>query len=290
MSEKTGISWTDSAFNPWIGCSKISAGCTNCYAERDNKHYNWVEGGWGPAGHRKLTSFANWKKPIAWDIASKIAGVRHKVFCASLGDVFEDRPELVLWRSDLFDLIEATTNLDWLLLTKRPENVISMFDRHFGNYGEDGVIIPDNVWMGVTAENQEMANKRIPLLLNIPTSIRFVSIEPMLEAVDLKHVEGDHVYFDVLEDVLERSRFDFDGDGFGLAAPMHNGINWIICGGESGPNSRPMDISWARKLHYQCENAHIPFFFKQVGGNKRIDGHWGGDLLDGKQYHEFPKN
>jgi protein gp37 len=264
MGKKTGISWCDHTFNPWIGCTKVSAGCANCYAERDNNLHKWVHG-WGEDGERRKTSAANWKKPLAWNRAAKLAGIRRKVFCASLADVFEDRPELVTWRNELFDLIEDTPDLDWLLLTKRPENVLAMFDNHFGNYGEDGVIIPDNVWMGTTAENQEMADKRIPFLFDIPASTKFISAEPLLEKIDiLQYLNGFY-------------------------STTANGIDWVIAGGESGPSARPMERIWAIDLLDQCETAGTPFFFKQHGGTKRIDGHWGGDLLAGVQYHEFPE-
>ena len=252
MGETTGISWTDHTFNPWIGCSKVSAGCTNCYAERENNLYKWTDQ-WGDKGTRRRTSEANWKKPLAWDMAAARDGVRRKVFCASLADVFEDKPDLFDWREELFVLVEETENLDWLILTKRPENVIKW-------YGAEGVYpdeVRQNVWLGVTAENQEMADKRIPLLLDIPAKIRFVSVEPMIGNINF-------------------TKYDRIPD-------------WIICGGESGPNARPMDLDWARNLRHQCEVTYAPFFFKQVGGTKRIDGHWGGDLLDGVRYQEFPK-
>jgi protein gp37 len=261
MGEKTGISWTDHTFNPWIGCAKVSAGCTNCYAERENRLFNWVEGGWGPSGHRRKTSTDNWKKPKMWNKGAKKYGVRRKVFCASLSDVFEDRPELEQWRGELWSLIVNTPDLNWLLLTKRPENVLRMCPHQI--MGEREEWIPPNVWIGATCENQEMYNQRLPVLLDIPARIKFISVEPMLGMIDLGEPN--------------------------CRTYAQDRINWVICGGESGPSARPMNIEWARNLRNQCQDAKVPFFFKQVGGNKRIDGHWGGDLLDGVQYHEFPE-
>lgn len=283
MGEKTEISWCNHTFNPWIGCSKVSAGCQNCYAERQNNFYHWVDNGWGVNGHRKRTNTEYWKKPLAWNEAARLANVRRKVFCGSLCDVFEDRPELDAWRTDLFDLIGDTENLDWLLLTKRPENILQWY----GNDIAEDEIRP-NMWLGVTCENQEMVNERIPLLINIPAHVHFVSVEPMLEKIDLHHIQGNYVVYDV----IGKGRFDYGNDGFGVAAPMSSGISWVICGGESGPGCRPMDLDWARDLRNQCRNADVPFFFKQVGGTKRIGGiggHWGGDLLDGREYKEFPQ-
>jgi protein gp37 len=258
MGEKTGISWCDHTFNSWIGCAKVSPGCANCYAERDNNRYGWVDG-WGLNGERRKTSISNWKKPLAWNRAAKLAGVRRKVFCASLADVFEDRQELIEWREDLFNLIEQTEYLDWLLLTKRPENIIKWYG--ISNYPDE---IRDNVWIGVTAENQEMADKRIPLLLEIPARVRFISCEPLLSVINID-------------------------DAWPWDKPFKDGIHWIIAGGESGSNDRPMNLEWARSLRDQCKDSGTPYFFKQVGGTRRIAGHWGGDLLDGVQHHEFPK-
>jgi protein gp37 len=290
MGEHTGISWCDHTFNPWIGCTKVSDGCTNCYAERENIHYQWVNE-WGVNGNRQRTSVANWRNPIKWNKGLicencgvwqyrnklSIAEGRHgycafcnkfgqfhrpRVFCASLSDVFEDRPELVQWRCDLWNLIGETPNLDWLILTKRPENVIPMWLS--GLYRN--MRLPINIWLGITAENQEMAEKRIPEFLKIPVGIRFLSIEPMLGPIDLMKA------------------FTFPERNYG-----ERPIEWIICGGESGQNARPLNMDWVKQLQCDCKLYEIPFFFKQVGGIKRINGHWGGELLNGIKYQEFPK-
>ena len=125
MAEHTEIAWCDSTFNPWIGCQKVSPGCDHCYAEAlmDHRHHR-VE--WGPHGERKRTSEANWKLPLRWSKKARASGTRPRVFCASLADVFDNQVP-IQWRTDLFDLIARTSELDWLLLTKRPENLARMF-------------------------------------------------------------------------------------------------------------------------------------------------------------------
>lgn len=218
--DETKIEWCDSTFNPWIGCSKVSAGCAHCYAETlMDKRYGRVQ--WGDAGTRSRTSAAYWRKPFAWNRKS-VGERRRRVFCASLADVFEDRTELIGWRGDLFNLIRATPALDWLLLTKRPENVLRMAEE-----------LPANIWIGTSVENQQAADQRIPKLMRIPASVRFVSAEPLLGPIDL-------------------SGFEQKPD-------------WVIVGGESGPNARAMNPGWARLLHRQCRKFDIAFFFKQWG-------------------------
>src|ERR1051326_4190826 len=121
MGQDSKIEWTDHTFNPWTGCTKVSPACANCYAEAWAKRTNIVK--WGPNAERRRTSESNWRQPLIWDCDAAKAGERKRVFCASLADVFEDRPELEPWRRDLMRLILSTHNLDWLLLTKRPENI-----------------------------------------------------------------------------------------------------------------------------------------------------------------------
>jgi protein gp37 len=196
---KTTIEWTASVnpdgtttpgytFNPWIGCAKVSPGCANCYAETlMDKRMGRVQ--WGVNGTRVHTSDSNWKKPYQWNRKAQEEGVRKRIFCASLADVFEDRPELVPWRADLFAMIDATPNLDWLLLTKRPENIKRLWP--FGWYEDKGGPFTwPNVWIGTSVENQEQADKRIPHLLSIPASVRFLSMEPLLGPVDLSPYLG----------------------------------------------------------------------------------------------------
>src|ERR1700742_1244127 len=145
MGEITGIEWTDHTFNPWIGCQKVSPGCDNCYAEAMmDKRYGKVQ--WGPHGERKRTSEANGRKPLQWNKAAKAAGKRPRVFCASLADVFDNQVDQS-WRIDLFALIRECKKLDWLVLTKRPENMEKMLPSDW----REGY---SNVWLGTTAEDQ----------------------------------------------------------------------------------------------------------------------------------------
>jgi protein gp37 len=261
---ETSIEWCDYTFNPVEGCQRVSPGCVNCYAERKNK---WLHGGenWGPNSPRLKRSEAYWRQPLKWDLAAKDeqdgANVenghpparRRKVFCASVADVFEDHPEWVEPRQHLFELIRHTPHLDWLLLTKRPENIMRLWPRHDhalgalpfpGDMPPPGPTHWPNVWLGTTAEDRERL-ARLDDLRRVPAEVRFVSFEPLLEN---------------LGDVNMR------------------GIHWAICGGESGPGARQFDVEWARSLRDQCRNAGVAFFFKQLGARTRMATD-GGDPL-----------
>ena len=195
MGATSKIQWTTHTFNPWRGCTKISEGCKFCYAEAMSKRNPGVLGTWGDQGTRVIASEAKWREPIRWDEAAELALERPRVFCASLADVWEHRAELNEPRSRLFGLIDATPNLDWLLLTKRPENHWSYTVRSYDPenkmyWGQTkrtriGIVRP-NVWNGTTCEDQENAERRIDNLIRIPSLIRFLSIEPMLGPVDLR--------------------------------------------------------------------------------------------------------
>ena len=244
MAENSAIEWTEHTFNPWIGCQKVSPGCDHCYAETwDARGLQQRESRWGPQAVRTRTSAAYWRKPLAWDRAAAAEGKRALVFCASLADVFDNHASIRLeWRHDLWKLIAATPHLDWLLLTKRPQNVPKIVSGWMGPHSW-----PSNVWIGTTVENQTEADRRIPHLLAIPARIRFLSVEPMLGPVDLERVWMDRV----------QHRF---GDSANLP-----GLSWVICGGESGPGARPMHPARARSLRDQCNAAGVPFLFKQWG-------------------------
>ena len=248
MAENTAISWTDHTFNPWIGCTKVSPACDHCYAEAWDKRYGGDR--WKPGAERAITSPANWKKPRKWNAAAERAGVRHKVFCASLADVFDNKvPEF--WRGMLWDLIRETPALDWLLLTKRPQNIEKMLPQHWG-------IGWPNVWLGTTVENQTEAERRIPALLSIPARVRFLSCEPLLGPVDLRSIGDWNTVFDPL---LGERRFDGVGPFFPDGARIH----WVIAGGESGPGARPSHPDWFRALRDQCADTGTAFHFKQWG-------------------------
>jgi protein gp37 len=239
MGMNSAIEWTHHTFNPWRGCSKVSPGCDNCYAERASKRNPKVLGIWGDDGQRVVAAEAYWKQPIKWDAAAKLAGERHRVFCASLADWLELRPELVMPRRALLDLIRTSPNLDFLLLTKRLENWRQALELSCTKPGDLTEWInqwlhgnaPENVWMGTSVENAQVL-PRVTELMHVPARVRFLSVEPMIGP--LKNIN------------LSR-------------------IDWVICGGESGPDARPMHPDWARDLRDQCVTSKVAFFFKQWG-------------------------
>ena len=241
MAENSKIEWTDHTFNPWVGCTKVSPACDHCYAEGWAKRTGQA-GLW--SGERRRTSTANWKQPIKWDTAAAVEGVRRKVFCASLADVFDNQAEPE-WRADLWRLIEVTPNLDWLLLTKRPQNIAKMLPANWG----DGY---PNVWLGTTVENQEEAERRIPHLLANPAQVHFLSCEPLLGPLDLK----GWIYA------------GWEG-GIRNARPARH-IKWVIAGGESGPGARELDPEWPESLLDQCQRSGASaFFMKQMSGVRK---------------------
>lgn len=246
MAENSAIEWTHHTFNPWIGCTKVSPACDHCYAEAWDKRY---EGGthWGAKAERRRTK--TWGMPIKWNKQAADAGMRLRVFCASLADVFDNQvPEE--WRSDLWDLIRKTPNLDWLLLTKRPQNILKMLP---GDWG----LGYDNVWMGTTVENQIEADRRIPYLVRVPAAVRFLSMEPLLGPVEL----GDHLY----------------------------AIDWVITGGESGPEYRKGDANWFRGLRDECSAMGVAFLFKQWEGKTTAEIKKLGRELDGVVWNGYPR-
>jgi protein gp37 len=250
MVENSNIEWTDHSFNPWIGCTKVSAACENCYAEKFDARFGHS---WGPHVRRR-TSAANWRKPLAWNKAAQATGKRTRVFCASLADVFDnDRSITSGWRGDLWHLIHRTPHLDWMLLTKRPQNIARFLrPEEYGDLPAWGDGWP-NVWLGTTVENQTEADRRIPHLLAVPAAVRFLSCEPLLGPVDLTCLHIDGLWFDALAGVMERH------------GPISDGLDLVICGGESGSGARPMHPDWARHLRDQCIKAGVAFHFKQWG-------------------------
>lgn len=262
MAEKTKIEWTDNTFSPWIGCAKISEGCANCYAEADfGKRKKFAT--WGEGQPRRLTSEANWKKPLTWDRKCAKEGTRLKVFAGSLCDIGD--PEVPQgWFDRLLNIVTNTPNLDWLLLTKRPatlkEKLESFGDRYLPNIlpGCDAAfgLMPwplPNVWVGVSVENQKAADERIPILIDIPAAGRFISAEPLLGPVNIEtYLLSDYDKAAHNHQMTGNERCD-------------NKINWVICGGESGPNARPCHPDWVRSLRDQCEWWPTAFMLKQWG-------------------------
>lgn len=247
MGENSGIEWTTHTFNPWIGCTAVSPACDHCYAETLATTRLGV--GWGPHAERRRTKPSTWNQPLAWNRKAEREGRRDRVFCASLADVFDNQvPEQ--WRADLWEMIAATPHLDWLLLTKRPQNIGKMLPPAWkGGW--------PNVWLGTTVENQAEADRRIPHLLAAPAAKRFLSMEPLLGRVDLNRIShGAEMWTDAL------SGLAYYGPG---SAPIRTRIDWVIAGGESGPKARPSHPDWFRSLRGQCQAAGTAFFFKQWG-------------------------
>lgn len=230
MAKNSSIEWTHHTFNPWWGCSKVSPACENCYAETWAKRVG--QSLWGEKAERRFFGEKHWADPIRWNQEAGQSRSRERVFCASMADVFEKRSELDDVRTRLWKLIETTPWLDWLLLTKRPENVLKMTP--WSNW-------PGNIWLGTTVENQKYADSRIPFLMEAPARTRFLSCEPLLGNVDLTRWVN----------------------GFG--------IHWVIAGGESGSNARPMNPDWVRSLRDQCQAHGIAFHFKQWGHWAPVD-------------------
>lgn len=289
MAENSTIEWTHHTFNPWIGCQKVGPGCNHCYAEAwDARGLQQREGRWGAHAARTRTSPANWRKPLAWDKAAKSAGERHRVFCASLADVFDTHPSILPeWRADLWDLIRATPNLNWMMLTKRPGNITKMLPEDWGRGYP-------NVWLGCTVVNQGEADRDVPKLLAVPAAVRFLSMEPLLGPVDLNHIRLPHGSGRTWIDALQP---------WWVTPDTRTRLELVIVGGESGPGARPMHPDWARSLRDQCNAAGVAFHFKQWG-----EYSWGvrheppqateyplkvgkaraGRLLDGRTWDEMP--
>lgn len=258
MAETTNIEWADSTANLWIGCTKLSPGCDNCYAEADwDKRKHRVT--WGPHGDRSFCQ-------SGWDLILKMnrraanndgvdpdLGRKRRIFVNSLSDVFDNHRSIV-WREPAFQLFEACRDVILILVTKRPENVIRFVPEHWlipGGW-------PAHVWLLTSAEDQERYEHRWPILRDIPgPAVKGLSCEPLLGPI-------------VLRDLLH--------------------LDWCIVGGESGRNARPMHPDWALHLRDQCRSAGVSFLFKQwgewVGGTH--DGAALGDRVSFPDWGEVP--
>ena len=243
MAKQTGIAWCKSTFNPWIGCQKTGPGCDNCYAEAlDARRIFQGEIHFGPRAPRLRTSDSNWNQVRRWNRQAQDAEFAGQkgfwpVFCASLADIFDNEVD-PSWRADFWALVKECSNLTFLVLTKRIGNAAKMLPADWG----DGY---PNVWIGATVVNQDEADRDIPRLLALPAAKRFLSMEPLLGSVDL-----------VTQGWLEKT------DCMGAPKP---GLDWVIAGGESTDEARPMHPVWAESLHQQCGMAGVPFLFKQWG-------------------------
>ncbi len=309
MSDTTKIEWADSTFNPWIGCTKVSTevsgggGCDHCYAERDTPvrvlRGKGIET-WGTGAPRQRTSAEYWKQPLRWNerpffecaecstecnwrgecdagacpsCGGHVVSARRRVFCASLADVFDNEVDPA-WRADLFALVDATPNIDWLLLTKRIGNAHRMIaealaiivGRH--HTGSIGTWPWPHVWLGATVVNQAEADRDVPKLLRTAAACRFLSIEPMLGEIDLlravscEHCQGFGFHHHGPDEIGCSACEGHQASPIDLA---ESGLDWVIAGGESGHGARPADPQWFRSLRDQCAAAGVPFLFKQWG-------------------------
>lgn len=207
----------------------MSPACKHCYAEAWSRRLGMDL--WSKGAPRRVMSDAYWRQPLAWDQAAGRSQRRDRVFCASMADVFEHRDDLRATRQRLWDLIASTPNLDWLLLTKRPQHIAELVP--WGNQW------PNNVWLGTTVETQRWAEKRLPQLLQHPAAVLFLSCEPLLGPVDLSPWLSP--------------------------GKCPHSVDWVIVGGESGHGARAMNPQWARSLRDQCAAHGVAYHFKQWG-------------------------
>lgn len=291
---KSNIEWTDLVWNPVTGCNKVSAGCKFCYAKtvHDSRHKAFKAGKlqhliqYSVPFETVMLHPGRLQYPLKWKKPSK-------VFVNSMSDLFHEEIPFEFINA-VFSVMADCDQHTYQVLTKRPQRVIEFYNWKYNLFG-----VPwrasDNVWIGVSVEDQATANERIPLLLQVPAAVRFLSCEPLLGEIDLIESLG---FFSKVE---YRTICDC--------------IQWVIVGGESGPGARPMNPDWARLLRDLCQAAGVPFFFKQWGEwketdqftdednlfitkqNLQQDGQLyfkvgkksAGNLLDGKQYLQFPK-
>lgn len=289
MAANTKIEWCDHTFSPWEGCSKVSPGCAHCYAATYARRFGIK---WGPGTPRPMTK--SWDLPRRWNRKAERAYVaaahstppgqpirlrRPTVFPSRMDWLDEDVPAETL--AAFLGLVTETPYLNWLLLTKRPENFLSLLRLAAGELGVAGErgdkgasdawgmvfdwikgTPPANVWVGTSVEDQIRADERIPHLLRIPAVGRFLSVEPLLGPVDLQMMRsgGELGEGEPWMDCLRGRVFDSQGDGTNTES-----IHWVIIGGESGPGSRSCNVAWIRSLVIQCLTAGVPGFVKQLG-------------------------
>jgi protein gp37 len=250
MAENSGIEWTHHTYNPWIGCTRVSPACDHCYAEAwDRRGMQQKESRWGPHATRTRTKTRpNLRK---WDQKAAELGVRYRVFCASLADIGDNHRSIeASWRRDLVADIRAFQNLDFLLLSKRPQNMPKLYPDLMEDW-------PVNAWMGASTENREEMLRRGDALAALPAHITFWSAEPLVG--DLGPI------------------------------PLDIMPSWVITGGESGAQYRHADPDWFRSLRDQCTAAGVPFLFKQWEGRDQKQIKAKGRELDGVIHDGYPQ-
>lgn len=260
MADHSLIEWTDATWNPITGCSVVSPGCTNCYAMRlagtRLKHHPsraglTIDAKSGPVWNGKVRLNREWTaQPLSWKR-------RRMIFVCAHGDLFhEDVPDE--WLDSVFAVMDRARHHTFQVLTKRaermrdymrhryelPDYIMDFYRDEDGSGPERGWQPPKNVWLGVSVEDQQRADERVPYLLETPAAVRFVSAEPLLGPIELRDIH------DGVDCLSRRTGARLD---------------WVIVGGESGDGARPMHPDWARSLRDQCLSADVPFFFKQWG-------------------------
>ena len=330
MGTNTKIEWADATWNPIIGCSRVSEGCRNCYAET-------IAGRFGTGKetvYSGLTQIVNGRavwtgkiaetkqllQPLSWRTAKR-------VFVGSMSDLFHENVTEEMLCSIFKVMCESKRHI-FQVLTKRPQRMLDFLSRWDSKARDFGPLWPNtwpqrHIWLGVSVENQATADERIPLLLQTPAAVRFISAEPLLGPIDLAHI---------YDGIVQRSGVTDEERHTAIMRCVRKDLHWAIVGGESGPRARPMHPDWARSLRDQCADARVPFFFKQWGewapydpsrdGDythkkfMRYDGRvlnfdqpnpdgldmrsWtgiarpgkkaAGAMLDGREHREFPKN
>lgn len=246
MGKNSKIEWTHHTFNPWWGCTKTSPGCRRCYATQI-AHYVGLK--WGSNNYRYFGD-KHWNDPIRWNRKAGKLGEKHRVFCGSMCDIFEGKEEHKPHLERLWEIIENTPNLIWLLLTKRPENISKLIPAGWNNGS-----FPRNVWLGATVED-EKTKKRIKELAKVPAATRFISCEPMIEPPDVEESLGSE-------------------------------IHWVIVGGETGAGSISLEYKNILKVYQQCKRTKTPFFFKQWGGTDKTKAKT--RILFGRTWDQFPE-
>ena len=285
MSDKTKIEWANATWNPITGCTPISDGCTNCYAKRLVKRFPALHGHdliyetlWPKPFNEiqfhpgRLHEPLKWKKP-------------RRIFVCSMSDFFHENID-GQWQIDVLDTLysyDAYSRRTAMFLTKRPKNIIPVMENWrkcncLANY-------PKKWWFGVTAENQRCADERIPILLNIPAAVRFVSIEPMLEPVDFGLRLGEERY----ENCESCSASPVRGQPYCPGNHEAGGIDWVILGAESGPNRRPCKTEWMIDVVNQCDDAGVPVFVKQIHDYRGRVIHDINQFPTQLQFREMPK-